>query len=191
MVFYNLFLFQKPHNKKLNFPNYPGSTVFLTPDIKILLANLDLTVMLQFYFHSFQSQLSNASNTSSKSRFAEFTDISPSGEVERLERLKNKCALRNQTLRKDRISLSYATKNSIVMILTYVTCSLPMILCTLPGVLKTDSPSDISIPQMFCRILFYLNAPAYPLWYLIFSRRVRKCLGRMSEHWMIRLHLKR
>ena len=143
------------------------------------------------FLYTFQSQLSNASNTSCKSKFADFTDISPSGEVERLERLKNKCALRNQTLRKDRISLSYATKNSIVMILTYVTCSLPMVLCALPGVLHIQTPDDASVPQMFCRILFYLNAPAYPLWYLIFSRRVRKCLGRMSELWMVRLHLKR
>ena len=143
------------------------------------------------FYTLLQSQLSNASNTSCKSRYAEFTDISPSGEVERLERLKNKCALRNQTLRKDRISLSYATKNSIVMILTYLTCSLPMILCALPGVLNSETPDDIGVPQMYCRILFYLNAPAYPLWYLMFSRRVRKCLGRMSEHWMIRLHLKR
>ena len=87
--------------------------------------------------------------------------------------------------------MSYATKNSSVMILTYVTCTLPMVLCALPGVLPTDAPWDISVPMMFARLAFYLNAPAYPLWYLVFSRRVRKCLTRMCENLLIYLHLKK
>lgn len=77
------------------------------------------------------------------------------------------------------------------MILTYVTCSLPTIICAIPGVLRVETPGDVSVPLMFCRIVFYLNAPAYPLWYLIFSKRVRKCLGRMTENWLVGLHLKK
>ena len=146
--------------------------------------------MLPGLFFPLQRQLSMGSNGRTSS-FPEFTDISPAGELQRLERLKNTYALRSQTLRKDRISLSNATKNSIVMVLTYFVCSLPMVICSMPGVLSQESPEDMSVPLLFSKIVFFLNAPSYPLWYLIFSRRVRKCLGRMTEHVLVKLHVKR
>ncbi len=138
-----------------------------------------------------QATLSTTSNMSGHSTFMDFTDITPTGELQRLQKVKNHFALRSQSLRHDRVSLSAATKNSLVMLATYFTLSFPMVICSLPNVLSTNTIGEMSIPLLFCRLAFYLNAPAYPIWYLVFSRRVRQCLHRLREHVLIKLNIRK
>ena len=133
--------------------------------------------------------LSNSS-TSSRPKQLDFTDISPGAELHRFQRIKNRNALRKQTLRRDRISLSSATKNSFIMLGTFLACSLPLILSCVPGLFAMMPLQHQLTVSLFCRLLFYINAPAYPMWYLIFSKRVRKCLYRLYENTLIRLNIK-
>ena len=138
-----------------------------------------------------QHTLSNASNTSTRSGFMEFNDISPAGELDRIQNIKNSTALWSQSLRRDRVSLKAATTNSLVMLAAYITLSLPYVLCSLPGVVSTSSVQSLTLPLLYARLLFYLNAPAYPIWYLVFSNRVRKCLYKLFEQILIQLNLKK
>ena len=119
-----------------------------------------------------------------------FTDISPGAELQRFQRLKNHCALRNQSWRKDRTSLSGATKNSLVMLATFLVCSLPLVITSIPTVLATDNLHNFNTTLLFCTLVFYLNSPAYPAWYLIGSKRVRKCLARLFENTLIKLNIR-
>ncbi|GFR79893.1 hypothetical protein ElyMa_002299100 [Elysia marginata] len=85
--------------------------------------------------------------------------------------------------RSDPISLSSAIRNSLAMLLTYCVCSLPLVVLSVPGAAWTPflNPSQRVQVLMLCRILFSLNAPAYPLWYLCCSETVRKCFSRLWE----------
>ena len=134
-----------------------------------------------------QQQTSNASRNSIPN--AEFTDISPVGEMQRSQRFKTTCALRNQSMKRERLSLGGATKNSLVMLLTYFLFSFPMVLVSIPGLLPTTTAFSIALPILCCRLIFFINSPAYPIWYLIFSRRVRKCLHRLIKHAKARLNM--
>nr|KAG5697135.1 hypothetical protein BaRGS_015270 [Batillaria attramentaria] len=55
-----------------------------------------------------------------------------------------------------------------------------------PGTLSHIAPSHRVVALLICRLLFFLNAPVYPLWYLLFSLRVKKCLARMCETLLVR-----
>ena len=134
---------------------------------------------------------SNASNTSTKSHYWEFSDISPGFELKRFQRMKNNFAMKNYSLRRDRLSLKAATKNTLVMVSTYLLCSLPLFVCCVPGVLDHMEGSKVTQILLACRLVFYMNAPAYPIWYLIFSKRVRKCLCRLYESLLVKLNLRR
>lgn len=112
----------------------------------------------------------------------EFTDISQTAEMQRIQMFATNCALRNNSVRRDRISLGGATKNSLVMMVTFFVFSCPMVICSIPGLLNAQSAHDIMLPSLFCKLVFFLNAPAYPIWYLVFSRRVRKGLSRLFSH---------
>lgn len=140
------------------------------------------------------SQLSTISQGSAKSnvRCADFTDISPGAQLHRFQSIKNKLALQNQSLRRDRISLGGATKNSVIMILTFFLCSTPGFICSIPGVLNTDKFTADTLSQtlLMCQLLFYVNAPAYPIWYLVFSKRVRKCLLKLFDTALIRFKIR-
>ncbi|GFO09794.1 hypothetical protein PoB_003629900 [Plakobranchus ocellatus] len=85
--------------------------------------------------------------------------------------------------RSDTISLNAAIRNSLAMLLTYCTCSLPLVIMSVPGTASSGSLAALQRVQvlMLCRILFSLNAPAYPLWYLCCSGTVRKCFSRLWE----------
>lgn len=119
-----------------------------------------------------------------------FTDISPAAELQRFQRMKNNCALRNQSWKRDRVSLISATKNSLVMITTFIFTSFPLCLCSIPGVLEPTSVGSASETLLFCHLIFYANAPIYPLWYLIFSKQVRKCLHVMFDNVLIKFNLR-
>ncbi|XP_067681460.1 uncharacterized protein [Haliotis asinina] len=138
-----------------------------------------------------QMTLSNGSASSTRSRCPDFTDISLGADLERFQMLKNSSALRNQFLRRDRVSLSSAIRNSVVMFCAYLVCSLPLIFCSFPRVLAAVSPPSRVIALLACRLLFYINAPVYPTWYLLFSKRVRKCLRRMLDSLLLRLNVRR
>lgn len=137
------------------------------------------------------SQLSNVSQGSTKTcGRPEFTDISPGAELHRFQYMKNKRALQNQCLRRDRIGLGGATKNSIIMISTFTVCSIPAFICSFPGLLSTKTVPDVTLPLLLCQLVFFLNAPAYPIWYLVFSKRVRKCLLKMYDDMLIKVKIK-
>ncbi|XP_064613078.1 uncharacterized protein LOC135476864 [Liolophura sinensis] len=130
-----------------------------------------------------RATISNASVASTKSKNSpDFTDISVCAELQRIQKHKNNSALRNQFLKMDRISLSSATKNSLAMLCAFVLCSIPLFICTCPGILSSLDPGQRLTALAICRYLFYLNGPAYPTWYLLFSKRVKKCLTRVTEN---------
>ena len=105
--------------------------------------------------------------------------------------MKNNCALRNQSMRRDRVSLSSATKNSLIMVSMFVMCSLPMLICSIPGVVQPGgSITRMTAPLLVCRIVFLLNGPVYPIWYLAFSKRVRKCLHNLYENVLLHYNLR-
>lgn len=129
-----------------------------------------------------RATVSNASVASTKSKTSpDFTDISVCAELQRIQKHKNNSALRNQFLKRDRISLSSATKNSLVMLCAFVTFSMPLFICSCPGILSSLDRGQRLTALAICRYLFYLNAPAYPTWYLFFSKRVKKCLMKLTE----------
>ena len=134
---------------------------------------------------------SNASNTSVKSKGPEFTDISASGDLQRYQNQKNKSALRNHFLKRDRVGFKSATKNSIVMFCAFLVCSLPMFVCLFPSALTDVKQHHRVLLLLFTELAFYLNAPLYPLWYLIHNNRVRTCLNRVFESFLIKLNFRR
>lgn len=138
-----------------------------------------------------QKTLSNTSTSSTRTRNEDFTDISPSADLQRVQNLKNKTALRKQNLRRDRIYHSSAAKNSMVMLVAFLTSSLPMFICTVPSVLRSLENSTRLFVLLGVKLTFYLNACIYPTWYLIFSKRVRKCMFRMFESIYLRLNSRR
>ncbi|XP_025091126.1 uncharacterized protein LOC112562230 isoform X2 [Pomacea canaliculata] len=99
-------------------------------------------------------------------------------------------ALSKQTVRRERGSLNSASKNSLAMLVAFLLCSLPLIVCQVPGILSDVAPERRIVVLLVCRVLFFLNAPVYPMWYLLFSHRVKKCLTRMCEALLIRLHFR-
>jgi len=119
-----------------------------------------------------------------------FTDISPGAELHRIQLMKNMCALRNQSWRRERMNVTSATKNSMVMMGTFVLCSFPLFFCSVPGILPTSSITIVQYPLLFSHLAFNINAPAYPIWYLIFSKRVRKCFQNLYEDILIKLNMK-
>ncbi|XP_023932152.1 uncharacterized protein LOC112042203 [Lingula anatina] len=135
---------------------------------------------------------SNASNASIRSgtSAAGFTDISLGAELHRYQCMKNKAALRKQSLRRDTNSLYFAAKNSIVMLSMFVFCSSSLFVCSIPGVLDNTEMATRVYVTMVCKLLFFVNAPAYPIWYLIFSKRVRKCLNRLLENTACCVHVR-
>ena len=134
---------------------------------------------------------SNTSNTSVKSKGLEFTDISASGDLQRYQNHKNKSALKNHFLKRDRVGFKSATKNSIVMLIAFLVCSLPMFVCLFPSVLLHIKQNHRVLLLLFTELAFYLNAPLYPLWYLIHNSRVRTCLNRVLETFLIKLNFRR
>ena len=139
-----------------------------------------------------RATLSNISNGSKHSSVqgGSFSDISPSAELQRFQNMKNSYALRNQSLKKDRLSLKASTKNSVIMLSTFIVCSGPLFFCSIPGLLPATDTHSTTTTLLFCQWVFFLNAPAYPIWYLLFSKRVRKCLFRLYENTLIRLNLR-
>ncbi|ELU08429.1 hypothetical protein CAPTEDRAFT_217947 [Capitella teleta] len=129
-------------------------------------------------------------NQQESARTTAFTDISPSAQLQRFQRMKNSCALRNQSWKRDRVSLTSATKNSMAMIVTFGFTSMPLLVCTIPGVLGANSTEHVSVTLLYCRLAFFLNSAVYPIWYLIFSKQVRKCFGTMIENMLIKLKLR-
>ena len=142
-----------------------------------------------------------------------FTDISPGAQLQRFQAIKNTAALRNQSWKKDRLSMREATKNSLTMLLTYLLLSSPFFFCAIPGVVPptcqsshTDSAfpchapvnmsslatpiNRVNITLLTCEIIFFFNTIAYPLWYFLFSKRVRKCLIHLYEIILIKLNLR-
>ena len=134
---------------------------------------------------------SNTSNTSMKSKGPEFTDISAGADLQRYQNHKNRSALKNHFIKRDRVGFKSATKNSIVMLLSFLVCSLPMFVCLFPNILLHTKQNQRVLLLLFTVMAFYLNAPLYPLWYLIHNNRVRKCLNRVLETLLVKLNFRR
>ena len=67
------------------------------------------------------------------------------------------------------------------MLIAYCTCSLPLIIVSVPEpAWKLRATHRLQL-LIICRILFFLNAPVYPLWYLSCSRTVKNCFNRLWE----------
>ena len=133
---------------------------------------------------------STASNNSVKSKGQEFTDISASADLQRFQNFKNNSALRNYFLRRDRAGFNSATRNSLVMLASFIVCSLPMFVCMIPHVLSQNKESHRVLILLFTKLAFYLNAPIYPLWYLVQNKRVRKCLFRVFDSLCLKLDMR-
>ncbi|KAH9502820.1 hypothetical protein Btru_074539 [Bulinus truncatus] len=127
------------------------------------------------------STLSNSSNSSVKSRIPEFTDISVGAELLRFQQQQSQSHHGRHSFRRETMSLSSAIKNSLAMLFAYCTCSLPLIVLTVPDTGWGLTGAERVIALLVCRILFYLNSLVYPLWYLLFSVTVRKCFTRLWE----------
>ena len=136
-----------------------------------------------------QPTLSNTS-LSAQRHCLEFSDISPGAELVRFQRIKNNCAMRTQSLRSARGSLGGATRNSLIMIAIFLLCSVPLCVSVIPGVLVTSSTGAVTTTLLCCRLTFYVNAPLYPIWYLMFSKRVRKCLHKLYETILVRMNIR-
>lgn len=69
-----------------------------------------------------------------------------------------------------------ATRNGVVMLAVFAMCSLPLFVSCMPGVLPRDTERDNARRAwlVFCRVLFHFNALLFPLWYLLFSARVKR-----------------
>ncbi|KAK6190717.1 hypothetical protein SNE40_002519 [Patella caerulea] len=160
----------------------------------IALENPILAVRIRQHYNqkrTLKPTLSTGSTASTRSKCVDFSDITTGAGLERYQMLKNNSILRNQSLKRDRVSLSSATKNSLVMLSAYVVCSMPLIICTIPGALNLLQSNHRIIALLFCRLIFCINAPIYPLWYLLFSKRIRTCLNRLCESMLIRLNMRR
>lgn len=134
---------------------------------------------------------STTSNNSVKSKCDDFTDISAGADLHRYQCMKNDSALKNHFIRRDRVGFNTATKNSLVMLASFVTCSLPMFVCTMPYILYLNKESHRVLIILFTKLAFFLNAPIYPLWYLTQNKRVRKCLVRVFESVCLKLDMRR
>ncbi|XP_059163202.1 uncharacterized protein LOC131946449 [Physella acuta] len=124
---------------------------------------------------------SNASTSSIKSRAPEFTDISIGADLLRFQREHSHTLHRRQSFRRESISLSSAIRNSLAMLIAYCSCSLPLIVLSVPEPSWALTPLQRLHALLGCRLLFYLNAPVYPVWYLLCSVTVRKCFTRLWE----------
>lgn len=133
---------------------------------------------------------STVSNSSVKSKGQDFTDISASADLQRFQNFKNTSALRNHFLRRDRVGFNSATRNSLVMLASFIVCSLPMFVCMIPHVLSHNKESHRVLILLFTKMAFFLNAPIYPLWYLIQNKRVRKCLFRVFDSLCLKLDMR-
>ncbi|KAK0068706.1 hypothetical protein Bpfe_001669 [Biomphalaria pfeifferi] len=127
------------------------------------------------------STLSNSSNNSVKSKTPEFTDISRGEDLLRFQKEQSQTLQSRHSFRRETISLKSAIKNSLAMLIAYCICSFPLIVFSVP-----DSGWGLTGAQrvtalLACRALFYMNALAFPLWYLLFSATVRKCFTRLKE----------
>ena len=129
-----------------------------------------------------QRRCSNSSRAVTSQAETDFTDISSSGQLQRFQSMSN-----TRGLRRDQSILGGATKNSLMMVGTYLLLSLPILVCSIPRVLQLRYAEAVSLPLLFSRLIFFMNAPAYPIWYLLFSRRVRKCLRRLYSRIKVRI----
>ncbi|XP_076434599.1 uncharacterized protein LOC143274615 [Babylonia areolata] len=118
----------------------------------------------------------------------EFSDISLGADFVRRHKQHTRSALKKQCVRRERGSLSHASRNCLVMMTAYLLFSLPLIVCQIPGSLGHVTPERRVQVLLVCRLLFFFNCPACPLWYLLFSLRVKKCLRRMCETFPVSWH---
>ena len=127
-------------------------------------------------------------NSQSSGSRKDFTDISQNGEMLRFQQMKNRCALRNMSLRSERKNLGSTTRNGLIMIGVFLFCSVPGFVCSIPGVLSADlGTNDFTSILMYFQLLFYMNSIAYPVWYLVFSKRVRKCASKLYDNLYFKL----
>ena len=142
--------------------------------------------------HTLSNGSANSNVTSSRKRILEFTDISQGAELKRMQRIKNKQALRSLSIKTERKNLGSTTKNSLVMLGVFTVLSFPMFVCSIPGCLDADmGVTSFNNTLMFTQVVFFFNVVACPLWYLLFSRRVRKCALKLVDNSLLKLHLRK
>ena len=81
-----------------------------------------------------------------------------------------------------------ATRNGLVMMAVFVTCSLPLFVSSLPGVLPNSAIRQhgytVTVWLILVRLLFNCNASLFPLWYLLFSGRVRRNMNTLYNSFL-------
>ena len=143
--------------------------------------------------HTLSSGSTGSHVTSSSRRgMLEFSDISRGAELKRQQRIKNKQALRSMSIKTERKNLGSTTKNSLVMFGAFTVLSFPMFVCSIPGCLDAEvGTSTFTLTLLYTQMLSFCNVVACPLWYLVFSRRVRKCALKLVDNFLLRVHLRK
>lgn len=135
--------------------------------------------------------VSGTSNGSETSKCPEFSDITPAAQFSKFNWLRNIHSTAKVN-RKEKLSLSSATKNSLIMVVTFIILSFPLFIASFPGIFKQNAQlSTFHYILLSFNIVFYFNAPAYPIWYLIFSRRVRNCLQKLYDSLLAKMNFRR
>jgi len=83
--------------------------------------------------------------------------------------------------------MNSATKNLLVMLVIFVLCSSLLIFGAIPGVSQLGKCQQNASFRIVARAFFYLNGPSYPMWYLLFAKKVRKVLAKSLKQTQARL----
>ncbi|KAI8492237.1 hypothetical protein Bbelb_301340 [Branchiostoma belcheri] len=74
-----------------------------------------------------------------------------------------------------------AARNSIAMVVIYIIFTVPIIVLTFQDLMGVEERLDNVLSQRTCKLIFYVNGTAYPVWYLLFSPTVRNCIKSVIE----------
>ncbi|XP_035689565.1 uncharacterized protein LOC118424865 [Branchiostoma floridae] len=80
-----------------------------------------------------------------------------------------------------------AARNSIAMVVIYIIFTVPIIVLTFQDLVGVEERLDNVLSQRTCKLIFYVNGTAYPVWYLLFSPTVRNCIKSVIESALVYL----
>ncbi|CAH1237830.1 Hypp5454 [Branchiostoma lanceolatum] len=80
-----------------------------------------------------------------------------------------------------------AARNSIAMVVIYIIFTVPIIVLTFQDLVGVEERLDNVLTQRTCKLIFYVNGTAYPVWYLLFSPTVRNCIKSVIESALVYL----
>ena len=109
----------------------------------------------------------------------DFTDITVGSELHQLQFANHRLALRKQLFgcQQKSSGLTVTTRNSVVMISLFLVTSLPLVIAVLLNLLVPDHQVSIVSFVVISQVIFNLSGTLYPVWYFIFTNKVRRCLS--------------